>query len=92
MAKEKTTTINGIMLSCTRYDNTAMDTVFGSLFVPVVSSKDTIFMKRIFEKSHSMFILKNQDLLTSNHLRLSQTLQAAIRGITRRLLLNEKAV
>ena len=54
----------------------------GLIIIPVVSSKDTIFMKRILEKSHSMFILKNQDLLTSNHLRLSQTLQAAIRGIT----------
>ena len=64
----------------------------GLIIIPVVSSKDTIFMKRILEKSHSMFILKNQDLLTSNHLRLSQTLQAAIRGITCRLLLNEKAV
>ena len=52
------------------------------IIIPVVSSKDTIFIKRIFEKSHSIFTLKNQDLLTSNHLSLSQTLQAAIRGIT----------
>ena len=52
----------------------------GLIITPVSSSKDT--MKKILEKSHSIFTLKNQDLLTSNHLSLSQTLQAAIRGIT----------
>ena len=47
--RERTSTINGIALRCTRYDNTAMDRVFGSLFIPVISSKDTVFIKRIFE-------------------------------------------
>ena len=31
-AKEKTTTINGIVLHCTRYDNTAMGRVLGSYY------------------------------------------------------------
>ena len=32
MAKEKTTTINGLVLRCTRYDNTAMGRVLGSYY------------------------------------------------------------
>ena len=59
----------------------AMNKVFGSLFLPIVSSRDTLFLKRVFERSHVDYILKNTDLLCTTHLSLGQTLQVARRGI-----------
>ena len=72
---------NGISLRCTRYDDAAMNKVFGSLFLPIVSSRDSLFLKRVFERSHVDYILKNPDLLFTTNLSLGQTLQVARRGI-----------
>ena len=58
-----------------------MHKVFGAIFLPIVSTKVMLLLKQTFERSHTDFVLKNQDLLSTTHLSLSQTLQATKKGI-----------
>lgn len=78
--KEVRQIVNGICIRLTRYDNLAMQAIFGTNVLPVVSTKDGNFLKRLYDKNHTQFIMKCKDLIETSHKTLSQTLQASKHG------------
>ena len=66
--------VDNLTLLQTRYDSEAMKAIFGSSFLPVISSTDSMLIKRLFEASHVLFSLEHEDRINQNHLSLNQTI------------------
>ena len=72
---------HGVMVQVTRYDDVAMEAIFGATCIPVVSTKDRVMLKRCFEMAHVVYSLAEEDLVSISHRSVSQTLQAAKHGV-----------
>ena len=77
----KVTNAYGVTVQLTRYDDQSMQAIFGASCIPVVSTKDEIFIKRCFELAHITFSMDVEDRVSTVHRSISQTLQAAKVGV-----------